>query len=61
MGSLAAADHLARAIRLSYCYLAFYFVQMAFAVSLCSMIFFNHLEWIPFVEIPLAFFILFDM
>lgn len=54
-------DHLATSIKLSYCYLTFYIVQILMAGSLCFMLFLDYLELIPFVEVPIAFFIMFDM
>lgn len=54
-------DHLARAIKLSYCYLTFYIVQILMAATLCSLLFFDYHELVVFVEIPIAFFIMLDM
>jgi hypothetical protein len=55
------SGHLARAIKLSPCYMAFYIVQIIMAMTLCLLLFFDCIEYVPFVEIPIAFFIVLDM
>ena len=54
-------DYIARRIKLSPCYFYFYLVQIGMAIAVCSFLYFERTDLIPFVEIPIAFSIALDL